>query len=440
MTGHEQNEVIIIGAGAAGLAAARELTQAGIKPLIIEARHRVGGRVLTEHSDGVPLELGAEFIHGTPPETLDIVKQAGFETRPTSWSAWHFLRETGLEPADRSDRTGDEHIWEKLDQSVDGGGQDISLGEFLDRESVKGESRQTIEGYVGGFHAAEMDKIGVRSLVKTERAADRIHGNSSSRFPGGYDQVIKYLWHKAEEDGARLLLNSPVALVKWENNDTEVAISGKSDVYRAKMAIITLPIGVLKANSVVFEPSLVVKQPALAKIEMGAALRLVYHFKSKWWNEILRKVKSNAQPLGFLFAPEEPLMVWWSSEPMDLPLLTAWAGGKNALKLGRETREDLKRAGISSLSRIFGVDGQSIGSELINVGYHDWLHDQFSLGSYTYLAAGGGVEAPKMLAEPVENVLFFAGEATSYEGHWGTVHGAIASGIRAAREVIAAKA
>src|ERR1041384_1793217 len=182
MTGRDHHQVIILGAGPAGLAAARHLAHSGVKSLIIEARDRIGGLVHTIFENDVAVELGAEFIHGAPPEIFDIVREAGLETRPTSWSPWHFTPETGLEPADGSDRTGDERIWQKLDKYVDDGRPDISLAEFLDAEGVEGEARKKIEGYVGGFHAAAVDKIGVRSLVKTERAADKINSDHAFRL------------------------------------------------------------------------------------------------------------------------------------------------------------------------------------------------------------------------------------------------------------------
>ncbi|HEV7645475.1 MAG TPA: NAD(P)/FAD-dependent oxidoreductase [Pyrinomonadaceae bacterium] len=429
--------IIIIGAGAAGLAAARHLAQAGIKPLLIEARDRIGGRVHTIFENNVPVELGAEFIHGAPPEIFDIVREAGLETLPTSWSRWHFTPENGLGPADASDRAGDEKIWQKLDQYVDRGGPDISLAEFLDNEGIAGEARQKIEGYVNGFHAAPADKIGVRSLVKTERAADKINSDHAFRLPNGYHQVIEHLWREAKENGAQIRLNLPVSTVKWGKNGIEIVAGTEAEVFRTRAAIITLPISILKAGSVTFEPPLKAKQAALDKIEMGPALRVIFHFKSKWWNGILEKLKPLAQPLGFLYAPQETIQVWWTNEPAKPALLTGWAGGPRARELGNLDRESLVANEIKTLARIFSVRPEFIREQILSASYHDWLHDPLSLGAYTYMAVDGA-DAPAKLAEPLENTLFFAGEATNFEGHWGTVHGAIASGLRAAREVIAA--
>src|ERR1044072_2802174 len=139
MTGRDHYEVIIIGAGAAGLAAARHLAQAGIKPLIIEARDRIGGRVHTIRENDVPVELGAEFIHGNPPASFEIVREAGLEPRPTSRSPWHFSRKDGLQPGGKFDPSEGE-IWTKLEQYVNGGGEDISLLDFLEDEQLRDET------------------------------------------------------------------------------------------------------------------------------------------------------------------------------------------------------------------------------------------------------------------------------------------------------------
>ena len=157
-------------------------------------------------------------------------------------------------------------------------------------------------------------------------------------------------------------------------------------------------------------------------------------FKKKWWND---QLDNKGPTLGFLMAQDVPLPVWWSSEPMKEPILTGWTGGLNAMELAKLGNEAVIDAAVDSLSRIFRLDRSDIENEIVAVHTYDWLHDPFTLGAYTYPGVGG-VDAQRDLAASIEDTLYFAGEATSYEGHWGTVHGAIASGIRAAREVIAA--
>jgi monoamine oxidase len=442
-------DVIIIGAGAAGLAAARELAGAGSKVLAIEARDRIGGRVYT-YKSGQPgdthVELGAEFIHGLSPYTFDIVKEANLKTKETNWSPWHLSPEGKLEPGNRHDRTGDDAFWKKLDGFVDENHKDTTLKEYLEKTSgISLETKRIIEGYVNGFHAAEIDKIGVQGLITTERAAEQIHEDRAFRFVDGYHSLVEYLRREAEKNGAQFLLNSIVKRIEWSQNSVEITVRDKNNseaIMKSRAAVITLPVGVLKAppesaGAVICEPALEQKRAALEKIEMGAALRIIFHFKSKWWMDVLEKLRPGAKPLGFLFAQGEEIQVWWTDEPTDLALLTGWAGGERALNLAQFDKETLRDRSLDSLSRIFSVSREEIDGQIISVNYHDWHSDPFSLGSYTYMGLEG-VEAVKALAEPVKDTLFFAGEGTNYEGHWGTVHGAIATGIRAALE--AAKA
>jgi monoamine oxidase len=446
-SGEEQN-VIIIGAGAAGLAAARELANARIAPLVVEARERIGGRIYTfrTDSDPTPIELGAEFVHGHSPDVFDIARTAGLEIVRAKWSPWHFTSEGKLEPGDSFNPVGEDKIWKKLGEFFDQNRGDISLKEFLDGTQISPGARKMIEGYVGGFHAAEMDKIGVRSLMKTERAADRIDGDRAFRLPGGYDSVVEYLWTEAEKHGTKLCLNSMVKRIRWVPKSVEITVANKNGaekVLKGSSTIVTLPAGVLKAPSnnegaVIFDPPLDLKREALEKIEMGAALRIIFHFKTKWWKPVLERLKPETEPLGFLFTPSEAVPVWWTDEPSDVPLLTGWAGGARALELSALSKEDLETLAIGAIARIFGVEEDHVRDQIRTVNYHNWQHDPYSLGAYIYMGLDG-VDAPAELARSIDDTLFFAGEATNYQGHWGTVHGAIATGIRAAHEVIASK-
>src|SRR6185369_4794304 len=157
---------------------------------------------------------------------------------------------------------------------------------------------------------------------------------------------------------------------------------------------------------------------------------------SKWWDEALKDLGRSDAKLGFLVAESDvPIPVWWSDPSHDASILTGWSGGIKARELsGLGGSENIDQA-VTSLAQIFRTGRSEIESEIISSHTYDWQHDAFSLGSYSYPGVDGK-NAMRELAEPLENTLFFAGEATSYQGHWGTVHGAVASGIRAAREVL----
>ena len=440
------DEVIVIGAGIAGLAAANELAKAGVKTIVIEARDRVGGRIYTIHDEKAhtPIELGAEFVHGMPPEIFQTAKAAGIEIVQTAGN-FYLARSGRLFPADHESPAGEEDIWDKIEIYSKQNPLDISLDAFLrlpENASFGPEGLDSLKRFVAGFHAADIDKVGIKGLVKTTEAEESIGGLRGYRIPSGYDRLAEYFYKSALASGARFLFNSRVKSINWGGRAVNVSIEGGIKI-GGREAIVTLPVGVLKSapestSYVLFEPELSSKADALSKIEMGDARRVTFAFKQKWWNERLASSDdTNTAILGFLMAQGVTIPVWWSSEPMEAPLLTGWTGGRNAIELASLGNDAVIDQAIDSLSKIFQIDRAQIENEIISVHTYDWLHDPFTLGSYTYPGVGG-VDAQRDLSASIENTLYFAGEATSYEGHWGTVHGAIASGLRAAREVIAA--
>jgi monoamine oxidase len=148
----------------------------------------------------------------------------------------------------------------------------------------------------------------------------------------------------------------------------------------------------------------------------------------------------NGRPLRdlhFLFSRDPVFPTFWTPMPLRLPLLTAWSAGPAAEAKRNLNVDELEAGAVSALSRVLDIDKAAIQRELAKVFYHDWQNDQFSCGAYSYVLAGG-VKAQEDLARPLCRTLFFAGEATQSDGHHATVHGAFASGRRAADEVLEA--
>jgi len=141
--------------------------------------------------------------------------------------------------------------------------------------------------------------------------------------------------------------------------------------------------------------------------------------------------------LSFMFTDDEQFPTWWASHPLPFPLLTGWAAGSYARKLSGLDHDQIMERALQSLQRIFGIDHAEM-RRYFKAGFtHDWQADPFSQGAYSY-AMAGGVDAPQELAAPVGDTLFFAGEATDPHGHNGTVHGAISTAHRAAKEILGA--
>lgn len=442
------NDVLIIGAGASGLAAARTLTGAGFAVTILEARNRIGGRIHTlhYHQASLPIELGAEFIHGRPPETLDIVESARLKLVEVPTRHW-YLHDGGIT---ESGEFG-QQLEDVMDQMKRVGPEDQSFREFLEtycRSHDLGEAKTIANMYVEGFHAARADRISVLGLNRVNEAADNIDGYKGLRITNGYDLVARSLYDEAVSHGAQVRLNTVVEEVRWRRSRVEVTSSsnGVSRHSHAERVLVTLPLGVLQAEvnepgSVRFVPRLPEKDQAARKLAMGDAVRLILRFREPFWEDLKLPTKEGSTKdlaeMAFIHAPREAIPSWWTQLPARVPLLVGWAGGPRAEQLSRGNKQALTDHGLDTLARIFVRPRKEIADLLEESYTHDWHNDPFSRGGYSYIPVGG-LQAEAQLAQPVDDTLFFAGEATNTDGHIGTVHGAIASGIRAAQEIIEA--
>ncbi len=447
MGNSERSDVIIIGAGAAGLAAAKTLTASGINVTILEARHRTGGRVYTvrEPSVAVPIELGAEFIHGLPPETWSIVRRQTLPVVQILGDFWWYERGK-LSPNDDFQEQW-ETVVEKMKRFAS---PDRSFLSFIDdccRGKRERRFRERGIAYVEGFHAAHIDRIGLRSLRQAELAQGEIHGERQFRVASGYDHVIAALSGELDPLLAHVHLNAPVKRVQWKRGSVTVETFRAGGYplmkFTAPQAIVTLPLGVLKApqgeqGAVEFSPSLSEKERAITKLGMAHVVKIILRFRSRFWEE--RKLPTvkrgrNIESLAFIVSRDQWMPTWWTSLPVYSPLLTGWAGGSAADRLGSVPGRLVMKRALEALAGILGVGVAYLQEQLDGWYTHSWLADPYARGAYSYVQPHG-IPAQRALARPIKDTLFFAGEATNTEGHGGTVHGAIATGIRAAHEVL----
>jgi monoamine oxidase len=233
-----------------------------------------------------------------------------------------------------------------------------------------------------------------------------------------------------------LRLGTPVASIKWSRRSVEV-LTQSGETMRASGAVITLPLGVLRAGDVRFDPPLPDKADAVARLEVGPVVRVVLHFREPFWETgssfptVPRG--QTLDDLSFFHGPLEVFPTWWTHLPMRIPRLTAWSGGPAAERLHGMSDAEIVSAALASLCRMLGTSGGFVRDRLVSSHAVDWQADPFARGAYSYLPVGG-LDAMQRLAEPVKDTLFFAGEATHHEGQSGTVGGALATGYRAARE------
>jgi monoamine oxidase len=411
-----------------------------MQALCIEARDRIGGRVLTirDPLSPVPIELGAEFVHGRPPEIWDIIRAGRLTAYDCAGKA---VRLKNGRPKN------DQDAWESVDrvmsdmQTAAKEDEDQTFASFLERSPHPEEAKRLAGSYVEGFNAARKEVIGIASLAEDARAADEIDGDHSFRILNGYESVILHLFNGIGEIGTKLLLNSIVERVEWKRGAAIVhfrsALTGEVDKVRARRVIITIPLGVLQmscdtAGSIRFEPEPVEHLSAARALRFGQVVRLVLRFREAFW-ESNREISD----AGFLLSDERLFPTWWTSLPVHAPVITGWSAGPDADELLGQSRSAVVSEAIATLARITGCARERL-SGLLQAAYaHGWDEDPFARGAYSYVPAGA-LASRRRLAEPVADTFYFAGEATSLDGHGGTVHGAIASGKRAARQCIAA--
>jgi monoamine oxidase len=433
------DDVLIIGAGISGLSAALELARAGVRTEILEARDRIGGRILTvvDPSLNHSIELGAEFIHGLAPEIWLPLQEHNLQPAEVDGDLWCSI-DNKIQKCDFFARA------DKILSAMDDEGPDESFQQFLARrfpDTHDAEAKRWATGYVSGFNAAEPDLVSVHWLVHSRQAEEKIEGDRAFRLAGGYQKLVDIFSLELRRRNVHVHLNTEVRSVRWKAGSVEIAAGRGASIglYHSERALITVPLGVLQAEDAIeFYPAWPEqKRDALQKLAMGRVVRVVLCFRKRFWEQLTGAPGSKSlADLSFLFSRDDLFPTWWTLMPERVPVITGWAPAGSALKLTGPSKEQIIDQAIESLSRILRTEKPLITAQLTQGYFYDWDSDPFSRGAYSYVKAGGeGCQAT--LGSPLDGTLFFAGEATDTSGHNGTVHGAIASGRRAAKEILA---
>jgi monoamine oxidase len=396
---------------------------------VLEARDRVGGRVWTVHetADSTPIELGAEFVHGRPREIFNAVERAKLPLHEVQGQRWCSRKgELGVCP-DLYEQ------FEKVFRRMPGSGEDRSFLDFLnsDASDVPEDLRKLVLEYIEGFEAARPDRISVQALVRENQSADEIEGDRAFRVLSGYDTLLNTLIADPR-NRCGVFLNTVVRSVRW--NDGSVSMETDGRTFRAPRALITLPLAVLQAGAVSFDPELGMKQKTLTHLEMGVVVRVILRFREHFWEDLQVDGKS-LRDMSFLHSDNPDFPTWWTTMPRVTPMLTGWSAGPNGISLAAKSDEEVVDRAMRSVAELLHLPGKELRELMVASYFHNWWKDPFSRGAYSY-ACVGGFDAARELGRPVSGTLFFAGEATNYSGRNGTVDGAIASGQRAAREIV----
>lgn len=412
-------DILIIGAGMAGLTAARTLAESGLRVTVLEATDRVGGRILTHREGSTITELGAEFIHGRPPELWSLIHEAALETYEIEGD--HLtITEGHVQPEDEAE----EEEFRLLDQLEDWRGPDQTFADFLASHPLAVETRQRITGYVEGFNAADHRIISAASLGVQQKAEEEIEGDRLFRLRDGYDRLPQFLAQKLLEAGGNIVFNAPVHRITWTPGKVHVEANTH---HTAPRAILAVPLGVLQSQAIAITPLPNAIREA-QRLSMGHVCRFTLLFHEPFWTTL-------APRLSFLFSPRTMPPVWWTPHPNSAATLTGWIGGPRSAALASLTPDQLAEAACASLAETFSLPAAHLRSLLIRCVTHDWSRAPHALGAYSYVPAGA-LEACALSTEPAADTLYFAGEHTDTTGHWGTVHAAMRSGLRAARQIL----
>ncbi len=285
-------DVLVLGAGAAGLAAAHELSQAGLRVCVIEARDRIGGRIFTQHVPGhpLPIELGAEFIHGRPPESFALAEQAGLLVYEITGDNW--LAQDGLARLNDALWVQTDQLFAQMASAAD---LDSSFQTFLARfqsDPAWRDAAAMAANYVEGFDAADTSTMSVQALLIEQRAAAASDGDRAFRIAQGYDQFIAALAAKCDPSRVTLHLGRIARRVIWQRGYVEIQTEGAAEPARrsftARQAVMTLPLGVLQApvdarGSVQFHPSLADHMDAARQLAMGQVIKVTLRFRERFW-------------------------------------------------------------------------------------------------------------------------------------------------------------
>ncbi len=274
----ESFDVLVVGAGMAGLTAARRLVEMGRRVAVLEAQDRVGGRILTVRVGDEAVELGAEFVHGRPPELIALIEEAGLDSELYERDGAQVCWEDGA----LKDCSGEqEELVGPMEKLKDFDGPDMSFAEYLDREGVEGEERRSSTGYVEGFNAADHRVISVASLGVQQKAEDAIEGERVFRLRGGYDRLQKYLAERIVESGGKVYLKTAVKEIRWSAGRVEGVTESGSFV--GGEVVIALPLGGWQGGVISIVPRPEGVFEAAEGLRMGQARRFTLCFRERFW-------------------------------------------------------------------------------------------------------------------------------------------------------------
>ncbi len=420
-------DIIIIGAGASGLMAARQLSEQGMNVLVLEADVRIGGRVHTVNDPAfpIPLEMGAEFVHGRLPLTLGLLKEAGI--RYDEDVSGMIKITDGFWTKDDDFLPG----WDELIEKMRSVKIDMSLKSFLDlyySHSKHEVLRKEVIRFAEGFDLADVNLASMQSLLEEWDNED----HKQFRIPGGYKKLIEYLADKCRERGCKILTGVHVTRVNWKRH--KVVIDTRTGRrFEAAKVIITVPLGIIQKinthqQTLEFNPSLNTMLKNARYIGYGSVTKYFALFDNFFSPEIDKPS---------MIITDQLIPTWWVRFCGKEILLTGWHGGPSASKLAKATQSEYREQALESLAKTFRVEKTDLEKRLKAFRVINWSTQPYALGAYSYDMVGSR-EVKKLLRQPLADTVYFAGEGLHEGDAPGTVEAALSSGREAALKLLAA--
>jgi monoamine oxidase len=409
--------VLIIGAGMAGLSAAHSLTDAGWPVRVIEARDRIGGRVYTSRNWGVPLEMGASWIHGTTDNPLmDLAQKAHAQLAPTDYYGWAKLAvDPMLQPWEYHPQHWREFVERARDQ-VDGGSLGAAVSAAAANAELSDSDRAQLAFYIAteieNEYAASADQLSARTFDKGDYA-----GGDQDVVTSGYDALPRLL-----AAGLQIVLNTPVTAIV--RRDSSVVVRAKDRSFEGPAAIVTVPLGVLKSGAITFNPPLPDGHTrAVNALGFGVLSKSYFRFNRRTWD---------VENAFYQFIGTDPgaWSQWFTLPSKAGPIVLAFNAGDRGRSVESSSPKDLMTGALPIARQLFGDDVSPV-----EVATSTWTIDPFARGAYSFHAPGSGLDDRRKLQEPISDRLYLAGEAVGVNNP-ATVTGAVLSGRYAAGQLM----